>query len=642
MKDAFFQQSFFTQSLYRTYKIFMYIASKHKICTIKTYKYMRYPKLILLIVAFFLAGNLCADNDAKKTKASLEQATVFFNGAELTHKASATVTRGVNEVWISELSPSIDINSLKIKASKGAIIASFEYSHDFINKKEVSKLEKSLKDSVKYYKRLISEYEISQQTNEDLLDLLKENKSIGGTQTGLSVAELSKMVDYYKLQSNTLNRAQHELEEKQEKAEEDLRRVEAQLYQESAKNTKSVGVLKLNLTSPLATNVEFTITYFTRSANWIPYYDINVPSMEEKIQIASKAKVAQTTGLDWNKVKLALSTAAPSTNKEAPLFSAWFLDFQGNFARDRSPVLKRSAPLAQNTVSYDEILEERAPEITIRGASSLQSAEPLYIINGQPATAEEFANLSPDMIQDMEVLKDASATTLYGSRASNGVVLITTKSLNDFIDRSEGELSTVYNIDLPYTIQGNGKVQNIDLQSNVVPAIFKHYAIPKLDSEVFIIAEIADWQKLGLLSGKANVTFDGTYVGETVINATSIAPKLTLTLGTDKRVTVKREKIQDYSSKKTLGKDIQQDFTYKITVRNNHNRDITMVLKDQYPISKQKDIKVEILEDTTPATYTNEGVGVNNWEFDLKTGESKEIKMSYRVKYPKDKVINLY
>ena len=593
------------------------------------------------MVGFVLSGSLQANDGTQKTKASLEQATVFFNGAELTHKASIPVSKGVNEILIGELSPNIDINSLKISSTKGVIIASFEYSQDFMNKKEPSKLERNLKDSIKYYKKLISEYEISQQTNKDLLELLKANKSIGGTQTGLSVSELSKMVEYYKVQSNTLNKAQNELKEKQERAEENLERVESQLYQESAKNTKSVGVLKLNLTSPLATNTDFTITYFTRNANWIPYYDINVPSMDTKIQIASKAKVAQTTGLDWNKVKLSLSTATPSTNKEAPLFNAWFLDYQHNLARgkDSSLKLRGASSLAQNTISYDS---KELNEVVVTGYGTQANTQPLYIINGVPASPEEYNSLSPDMIQNISVLKDASSTAIYGSRATNGVVLITTKSLNDFVDRSEGELSAVYNIDLPYTIQGNGKVQNIDLQSNSVSASFKHYAIPKLDGDVFVIAEISDWQKLGLLSGKANVTFDGTYVGETVINAASTASKLALTLGTDKRVTVKREKVQDYSSKKTLGKDIQQDLTYKTTIRNNQSKEISMILKDQYPISNQKDIKVEMLEDTTPASHNNEEVGVLNWEFGLKAGESKEIKMSYRVKYPKDKNINLY
>lgn len=596
-------------------------------------------KTTLLQIGLVSCLILIASNIKAKpieNKSTLQQATVFFEGAELIHKANASLLKGSNEVWISNLSPSIDINSLKIKTTKGVIVASYEYSQDYVNKKQVGSLEKTLKDSITFYKNKINEYAISKQTNNDLLDLLKANKSIGGSQTGLSVSELTKMVEYYKVQSNTLNKEQNELTEKTDEAKKALERLEQQLWQESTKNVKSEGVLKLNLTSPLATNTEFTITYFTANANWVPYYDVNVPNMDEKVQIASKAKVAQTTGLDWTNVKLALSTATPSKNKVAPLFNAWFLDFYQapDYSRRANKNLARQNAYAPSGVMLEESVSNA---YAIRGAgSSTKDTTPLYIINGEAATAEEVAQLDSDLILSTEVIKDASAQALYGSKANDGVIVIKTKTLDDFVSREEGELNAVFNIDLPYTILGNGKIQNIDLQTTAVAAQFKHYAVPKLDTDVFILAEISDWQKLGLLSGKANITFDGTYVGETLINTASVSSTLTLTLGSDKRVTVKREKLQDYSSRKFLGKDTQQDFTYKITAKNNQNKAIKLVLKDQYPLTNQKDIQVELLKETSPATYTNEEIGVLNWVLDLEPGASKELKIAYRVKYPKD------
>jgi len=127
------------------------------------------------------------------------------------------------------------------------------------------------------------------------------------------------------------------------------------------------------------------------------------------------------------------------------------------------------------------------------------------------------------------------------------------------------------------------------------PARFKYYSAPKLSTETYLLAEIDDWQKLNLLSGKANVTYDGTYVGETHIDASSTEENLTLTLGTDKRVPVKREKLTDYSSTRTIGNDTKQTSTYQLTVRNNQNVPINMTLKDQYPVSTQKEIEVELL-----------------------------------------------
>jgi len=89
-------------------------------------------------------------------------------------------------------------------------------------------------------------------------------------------------------------------------------------------------------------------------------------------------------------------------------------------------------------------------QVTIRGASTINAkdAQPLYVIDGVPVqnvvssgnslglslgngevgSFSGLSNLSPDDIESMEILKDASATAIYGSRAANGVVLITTKN----------------------------------------------------------------------------------------------------------------------------------------------------------------------------------------------------------------------
>ncbi|TMI96735.1 MAG: TonB-dependent receptor [Bacteroidetes bacterium] len=72
------------------------------------------------------------------------------------------------------------------------------------------------------------------------------------------------------------------------------------------------------------------------------------------------------------------------------------------------------------------------PRILIRGVNTLGSTNPLYIIDGVPTTRyEDFANLNTNSIASIQVLKDASASSIYGSRASNGVIIITTKDGSD-------------------------------------------------------------------------------------------------------------------------------------------------------------------------------------------------------------------
>jgi len=72
-----------------------------------------------------------------------------------------------------------------------------------------------------------------------------------------------------------------------------------------------------------------------------------------------------------------------------------------------------------------------SPQVLIRGIGSLNgNTQPLYVINGIPQNSDAFRELNPNHIKSMEVLKDASATALYGNRGANGVVIIKTKRLS--------------------------------------------------------------------------------------------------------------------------------------------------------------------------------------------------------------------
>lgn len=530
--------------------------------------------------------------EKKTVLSTLKEATVFFQGSELTHMATYPLNKGVNEIYLEGLSPNIDVNSLKIKTTNGVVVSTYEFSVDYLSagKKENS-LIKKLEDTIAENEKALELVNTDIGITGNLLALLQKGteKNVDGSEKGLGIDELMKTMDYYKSKSKELHDTQAANNRKKTELQEEIGRLKGKLSQESVKNNKTSGILKLNLSSPTEDNCQFLVSYYTPYASWMPYYDINVISTDKPIQIASKAKVRQTTGMDWEKVKLTLSTSTPSNGKVAPLFHAWFLEV---YRPAPAPSLRRQQAMVQNSYSY-EIAESKA--------------------------------ILEDEMAEIALPKKPERTTM-----------------EHYITQSDNELNTIYSIDIPYTIPGNGKEQSIDLQIKEANAEYKYYCAPKLDTETYLLAEILNWQELTLLSGPANITYDGTYVGESYIDARSTNEKLSLTLGTDKRVTVKREKLQDFSSTRMLGSDTKQIFTYKITVRNNQNKPVKMVLKDQYPISTQKNIEVELLKkDTTSWTANVEEVGVITWEEELPAGGTKTYQISYSVKYPKGTNLNL-
>lgn len=599
--------------------------------------------LVIIFSSVYYSYSQSGEHHSVTTKALLGEATVFFTGAELVHTATVTLVSGENSVEIGGLSPAIDISSLRIKAGDGVMISSYDFKiEQLATEKIAAPTVKVLRDSVELVRNEIQKLDISIKINNQMLALLKSgvDSNISGTDQWVNMDELVESIESYRSKAGELELEGIELTAKRAELGEKLQRLATNYSLETVKWSKKEGVLSLNVAAPVRTGTTFTLTYFTNEAYWTPFYDINIGDIDSPVEFSMKSRVVQTTGLDWEKVKLTLSTTVPSRGNTAPLFSTWFLEPVSPEIRAGGSRLYKAAPTVQNSYSY---AEEAADEVMAMAyGSQRQSSEPIYIINGIPATASDFASIDPDMILSVDVLKDSDAA-VYGAAGNNGVVVVTTKSsVRDYVSVDDNTTGVVYNIDLLYTIPGNGREQIIELGKKEASARFKYYCAPRLDAETFLIAEIADWSRLGFLSGKANITFDGTYLGETYIDASSTHENLTLTLGTDKRVVVTREKLDDFSSRKTLANDIQQVFAYKLTVRNNNTKPVDMVLKEQYPRSTSKDIEVTLLtKETTPWTFDNEEVGVLTWEEPLQPGETRTYRISYQVKYPKNVTLNL-
>ncbi|MDD3479025.1 MAG: DUF4139 domain-containing protein [Paludibacteraceae bacterium] len=594
-----------------------------------------------LVKSLFLAFMLmcsCAVF-AVNTKATLKKANVYFNGAELIHTASASLTSGENEISIEGLSPRIDRNSLKIRVNNGVMVTASEFSVNYLEPTKDNLSVKLLRDSLELYQADLTKVSAAIKINKDLLTLLRKGveHNLSLVEKGATVAEINTNMDLYKTKATALDALIVADTKKKEQLDQQIARLNNQLQQEIGKGGKNTGVLKLTLVAPAATSATFSISYFTTSASWTPYYDINIASTDKPINILGKAKVRQTTGLDWNQVKLTLATAKPSFNKEASYFSTWFLDYVQFKSSINYALEGKVAGVQVEKSSYDA----ESPSIRIRGTGSIAESLPLYVLDGEIVSADYAQSINPNAIKSIEILKDDQAEAQYGSEGKNGVIKIATKSMEDFITQTETALNVEYKMEMPFTIPGNGKEQTVDLKSYQTEANFNYYCAPKLDAETFLLAEISDWASLNLLSGKANITYDGSYVGETNINANSTEDKLKLTLGTDKRVSVIREKVKDFSSVKTLGSTTKAVLTYKLTIKNNQTKAIHAVLKDQYPISTKKDIVVELLKETTPACYNDKETGLLTWELDLQPGESQSFTLSYSVQYPKGSRLNL-
>lgn len=601
--------------------------------------------LSFLLVMHVLTSAWANDDGSSSVRSNLTAVTVYRFGAEMNHQAKAELINGNNELIVENISNYLDVSSIQVNCNGNVTVMGIEFNTDHLQNEIKTPAIKMLEDSLERINASKEKIKTGINVINDLLAVLKANKEIKGTQTGLSVAELIKLMEYYKTKSIELQNELIVLHQKEKNLKELSGKINAQIAEEQKKNTKSSGRLVLQLNCALAGKYDFTISYITQNAHWTPFYDLRAENITSPLKLIYRAKIFQTTGIDWKKVKLSLSTSIPSQSGNAPVFNAWFLSYINpvnyydkslNVQNTISGVLKKEA----KQIDEETVVGYGAP-MRIRGNSSVKANNsPIYIVNGNEMAASEFSKISPNAIKTMDVLKDEASTSMYGSRASNGVILITLKDgLDDFITVADKELNVTFDIDLAYDVPTNGKAQTAILKEYQVAANYKFYAVPKLDKDVFLLAEIVDWEKLNLLPGEANIIFEGTYIGKSFIDPSSTQDTLNLTMGRDKRVVVKKEKLTDFSSLKFLGTSKKQVFTYEITVKNNKKEAIDILVKDQYPISQDKDVDVELQE--TSEAADNEEAGVLTWKLKLGAGEVKKLRISYSVKYPKEKMLNL-
>ena len=190
----------------------------------------------------------------------------------------------------------------------------------------------------------------------------------------------------------------------------------------------------------------------------------------------------------------------------------------------------------------------------------------------------------------------------------------------------------------PYTIKSNGEKTIVDLKAYDIPAQYSYSAIPKIDNDVFLIAEISDWSQYSLLEGESNLYFEDGFVGRSVLNASSLQDTLQVSMGRDRSIVVSREKNEEFSKKRTIGSNITENREYKITVRNNKSQTVTIKVEDQIPVSVNSEISVEALE--LSGGKFDPQTGKVSWNLQIPPGSQQELKMQYEVKYPKrEKVV---
>jgi uncharacterized protein (TIGR02231 family) len=190
---------------------------------------------------------------------------------------------------------------------------------------------------------------------------------------------------------------------------------------------------------------------------------------------------------------------------------------------------------------------------------------------------------------------------------------------------------------MPYSVPNDGKQYTVEINQLDIPAIYQYAVAPKLSADVFLTARLTDWNKYNFLSGEANLFFEGTFIGKSLINTDATTDTLNLSLGTDKNIVVTRTSLKDLSERQSLGSNKKETRDWQIEAKNRKSQPINLLVEDQVPVSQNSSIDVEIQE--LSDGQLDKLTGKVIWKLVLKPEDDKKLELKYLVKYPKNQSV---
>lgn len=533
----------------------------------------------LLYGAVALAFSSSAWADSQMERASLHDVTVFLRGAELFNANKVTLPAGESEVIFTNIADGLNEQSLQLEAGGGAVVKSFSVRRDYLNERvsaRVDELKKQLEAEVREQNRVNARRQVIQAQ----LAVLESNRSVGGEKEGATVDQVNKMLQLVSDKMNEALLADIDLKEKAEEIEKNIDRLNHQLAEAQQKDGQAVNQLVVKFYSPKAMTSDVTLSYAIGDAGWVPTYDVRVDSISQPVKLTYKANVYQNSGIDWDNVKLTLSTGNPSRGAQAPALSPWYID------------LYRAPMLSGKTSSNDAMYEV--------------------------ATPAPMATEAP--VADSSRMRSVSAK----------------KSMSDYVVTDSGGLNARFSISLPYRIAADGKGHSVVIKQLDVQGEYRYVAVPKIEQDAFLQVQLKDWESLNLLPGRSSVFYEGAFVGQGSIDPRRIQKTLDISLGRDRKVLVSRENDAKTTEKaEFFGNASQRSYAYRIEVKNTRGEPIALTVIDQVPMSRSSDVVVENLRHDG-ATFDKDK-GEVQWSLNLVPNESRLLGLSYSVKYPKDK-----
>lgn len=540
-------------------------------------KIMKQYIIISISLIMGLGLNAFSESNEEVLKTEISKATVFIQGAQISREGTAGIKSGNTILVIKGLSRFIDANTIQVQGLGAFTVLSVNHRMNYLSSTEKTEKEKLLGSELKKIQEQIVDLRTGIQIYGAREKMLVANSALASKGGTLSPESFMVFAEFYSKSMEEIKMGVLGKQRKISELEKEAAKIRKQLQEiSSGKGGASSEIL---ITVDSKTNIsaaKFKLSYMVGNAGWFPSYDIRVSDLHKPIDLVYKANVFQNTGVEWKDVKLTFSNATPHKSGTAPVLKPFFLNF------------------------YTPVYLNEVVSLKKRGVRSSKSELAMPVMSAESDVDEAYSMPLP-------------------------VVTVDNSSSVEFI------------IQMPYTIHTNRQAEVIEMIHHKLPASYNYLSVPKMEKAAFLVAGIRDWEDYNLLPGEANLFFEGTFVGKSMLDVRNLKDTMKISLSRDNGIIVSREKQKDFSSHKLLGSNRIELRSWKIDVRNNKSQKISITIIDQVPVSTQKDIQVERIE-LSGGKY-NKDTGEVTWKLEIEPKTTRTLILRYEVKYPKDKTV---
>ena len=286
---------------------------------------MKHKVLISLMAAIFFAVSLHAQE--KKISSETKHITVFSQGAQLTSEAAVQLTAGSTDLVIGGLSPEIDPASIQVTGEGDFMILGVSFRTNYLENATESAKVKDLRSRIDALSAKIEDENTAIDVLNEKASFLKANYNVAEGKTTLTTDQMKAFLDLFSANMDAVKQSILKKTRVIKDYQKEKESLEAQLNESEAKSKLPSGEIVVTASAVKDVNARLNLSYVVPNAGWYPSYDIRVNDIGSPASIIYKANVWQNSGIDWNDVKISLSSSSPMTSGSLQNLSPWYINF---------------------------------------------------------------------------------------------------------------------------------------------------------------------------------------------------------------------------------------------------------------------------------------------------------------------------